>query len=87
MRLVRHIMSTEATRFDEETPLAELLEFFTGENATLAIIVGNNEPRGIVHCHALAALNDRLTAGHFAAAQPRTGHSSDLMVPDLALAD
>jgi two-component system, cell cycle response regulator len=87
VRLVRHVMSTDTTRFDEEMTLAELLDFFTGEDATLAIIVRNKQPRGLVHCHALAALNERLTAQQFAAAQPRTGTSADLVVPDLALAE
>jgi hypothetical protein len=80
-------MSTDVTRFDECTPLAELMEFFTGETATLAIIVRDKKPRGLVHCHALAALNERLTADHFASTKPRTGTSADLLVPDLAMAE
>jgi two-component system cell cycle response regulator len=87
VRLVRHVMSTDVTRFDECTPLAELMEFFTGETATLAIIVRDKKPRGLVHCHALAALNERLTADHFASTKPRTGTSADLLVPDLAMAE
>jgi two-component system cell cycle response regulator len=87
VKLVRHVMSTDVTRFDETTPLAELMEFFTGENATLAIIVHNKRPRGVVHCHALAALNERLTADHFASTKPRSGASEDLLVPDLAMAE
>jgi diguanylate cyclase (GGDEF)-like protein len=87
VRLVRHVMNTDATRFDETTPLAELMEFFTGESATLAIIVRDKKPRGLVHCQALAALNERLTADHFANAKPRTATSADLMVPDLAMAE
>lgn len=87
VRLVRHVMDTDVTRFDETTPLAELMEFFTGESATLAIIVRDKKPRGLVHCHALAALNERLTAEHFASSKPRTGTSVDLMVPDLAMSE
>jgi diguanylate cyclase (GGDEF)-like protein len=87
VRLVRHVMSTDVTRFDETTPLAELMEYFTGEAATLAIIVRDKKPRGLVHCHALAALNERLTADHFASTKPRTGTSADLLVPDLAMAE
>src|SRR5262245_3968679 len=86
-RLVRHVMNTDVTRFDETTPLAELMEFFTGESATLAIIVRDKKPRGLVHCQALAALNERLTADHFASTKPRTGASEDLLVPDLAMAE
>jgi two-component system, cell cycle response regulator len=87
VRLVRHLMSAEVTRFEEATPLGTLMEFFTGENASFAVIVRAKKPRGVVHCHALAALNERLTADHFAATQPRTGTSADLLVPDLALAE
>lgn len=87
VRLVRQVMSTDFPRFDETTPLAELLEFFTEETATLAVIVRDKRPRGLVHSHALAALNERLTADHFAASQPPTGTTADLIVPDLAMAD
>ena len=87
VRLVRHVMTTDVTHFDETTPLAELMEFFTGESATLAIIVRGKKPRGLVHCQALAALERRLTADHFASTKPRTATSADLMVPDLAMAE
>jgi diguanylate cyclase (GGDEF)-like protein len=87
VRLVRHVMTADVTRFDEETPLGELMEFFTGNNNTLAIIVRDKRPRGLVHCHALAALNERLTGDHFATPKPKTGTSEDLMVPDLAMAE
>jgi diguanylate cyclase (GGDEF)-like protein len=87
VRLVRHLMSTDLTRFEESTPLGTLMEFFTGENSSFAVIVRSKKPRGVVHCHALAALNERLTADHFAATQPRTGTSADLLVADLALAE
>ena len=37
MRLVRHVMSTELTRFDEQTPLAELMdERLSADNFTSA---------------------------------------------------
>jgi len=87
VRLVRHIMSTDVTRLDERTPLAELMEFFTGESATLAVIVRDKRPLGVVHCQALAALNERLTADQFASIKPRKGTSDDLLVPDLAMAE
>jgi diguanylate cyclase (GGDEF)-like protein len=87
VRLVRHVMSTDVHKFDEATPLAELMEFFTSENATQAIIVRGKQPRGLVHCHALVALNQSLAADQFAMTQPRTGTSADLLVPDLALAE
>ena len=80
-------MTSDVTQFDEETGLAELMDYFTGEGATLAVIVRNREPRGLVHCHALAALTEKLTPQQFASAEPKTGASTDLVVPDLALAD
>jgi diguanylate cyclase (GGDEF)-like protein len=87
VRLVRHVMSTDVSKFDETTPLADLMEFFTSENATQAVIVRGKLPRGLVHCHALVALNQQLTVDQFATTEPRTGTSADLLVPDLALAE
>jgi hypothetical protein len=80
-------MTSDVTRFDETAPLAELMEFFTGDSATLAIIVRDKCPRGLVHCHALASLNERLTADHFASSKAHGGGSEDLLVPDLAMAE
>jgi diguanylate cyclase (GGDEF)-like protein len=87
VKLVRHIMTTDVTKFDEKTPLAELMEFFTGESAALAVVVRDRKPKGLVHCQGLAALNERLTADHFHTTAPRTSTSEDLLVPDLAIAD
>jgi two-component system, cell cycle response regulator len=87
VRLVRHVMTTDVHRFEEETPLAELMEFFTGHSDTLAVIVRDKRPRGLVHCHALAALNERLTIDHFATPKPPTATSADLLVPDLTMAE
>ena len=87
VRLVRQVMTADAHRYDEETPLAELMEFFTGQSDTIAVIVRDKRPRGLVHCHALAALNERLTVEHFATAKPPTSTSADLLVPDLAMAE
>lgn len=87
VKLVRHVMTTDVTKFDEKTPLAELMEFFTGESAPLAVIVRDRRPKGLVHCQGLAALNERLTADHFHTTAPRTSTSEDLLVPDLAIAE
>jgi two-component system, cell cycle response regulator len=87
IRLVRQVMAGDAARFDEQTPLATLMEFFTGESHTLAVVVRDKKPRGLVHVHGLAALNERLTAEHFATTRPRTATSEDLLVPDLAMAE
>jgi diguanylate cyclase (GGDEF)-like protein len=87
VRLVRHVMTVDVAKFEESTPLASLLEFFTGEGAPLAIIQRDRRPRGIVHCQGLAALNEKLAARHFARAKPRTSTSDDLLVPELAVAE
>ena len=86
-RLLRHVLTTDVTKFDETTPLAELMEFFTGQSATLAVVVHDRRPKGLVTCQGLAALNDRLTADHFSVTAPRTSTSEDLLVPDLAIAE
>ncbi|HZN34727.1 MAG TPA: diguanylate cyclase [Pirellulaceae bacterium] len=87
VRLVRQVMSTEVTKFEEATPLSTLMEFFTGDGTPLAVVVRDKRPRGLIHCQGLASLNDRLTADHFVATKPRTGASEDLLVPDLAIAE
>lgn len=87
VRLVRHVMNPEISRFDETTPLAELMEFFTLDGAPLAVIVKNKRPLGLVHCQGLATLNERLTTDCFANQGVKTGASSDLVVPELALAE
>lgn len=87
VRLVRHLMSKDVARFDVDASLAELMEFFSGENSTLAVIVRDKEPQGLIYCHSLASLNERLTADHFASNQTSTGGSADLLVPDLAMAE
>jgi two-component system cell cycle response regulator len=87
VKLVRHVVTTDVTKFDELTPLSELMEFFTGGTAPLAVIVRDRRPKGLVHCQGLAALNERLTADHFHTTAPRTSTSEDLLVPDLAIAE
>jgi len=87
VKLVRHVVTTDVAKFDELTPLAELMEFFTGESAPLAVIVRDRRPKGLVYCQGLAALNERLTTDHFHTTGPRTSTSEDLLVPDLAIAE
>jgi diguanylate cyclase (GGDEF)-like protein len=87
VKLLRHILTADVAKFDELTPLSELMEFFTGDSATLAVIVRDRRPKGIVHAQGLAALNEQLTADHFATTAPRSNTSEDLLVPDLAVAE
>jgi two-component system cell cycle response regulator len=87
VKLLRHVITTDVTKFDELTPLSELMEFFTGESAQLAVVVRDRRPKGLVMCQGLAALNERLTADHFASSAPRSSTSEDLLVPDLAVVE
>ena len=87
VKLLRHILTTDVAKFDELTPLAELMEFFTGEAAPLAVIVRDRRPKGLVYCQGLAALNEQLASDRFSTTTPRTNTSEDLLVPDLAVAE
>ena len=87
VKLLRHILTTDVAKFDELTPLSELMEFFTGEAAPLAVIVRDRRPKGLVYCQGLAALNEQLASDRFATTAPRTNTSEDLLVPDMAVAE
>ena len=86
-RLVRHVMLTTVTRFEETAPLAELLEFFSHDEQTLAVVVRDKCPTGILHCQSLAALNERLTADHFLPESTPTHESDYLVVCDPCLTE
>ena len=47
VRSLRHVMTTDVTKFDEATPLAQLLEFFTGESGP----AGDHRPRPAAQGH------------------------------------
>jgi diguanylate cyclase (GGDEF)-like protein len=85
--LVRQVMLTTVTRFEETTPLAELLEFFSHDEQTLAVVVRDKCPTGILHCQSLAALNERLTADHFLPESTPTHESDYLVVCDPCLTE
>jgi len=87
VRLVRHVMNKEVARFDVDSPLADLIEYFTGESSSVVVIVRDREPLGLVYCHLLASLNERLNADYFAAHQTSSFGSADLLVPDTAVAE
>jgi two-component system, cell cycle response regulator len=87
VRLLRHHMTTDVPKFDESATLAELMEFFTGEHSSLAVILRDQRPSGLVYCQSLAALNERLVREHFTPALPFASTSDYLLVPDLTTAD
>lgn len=84
VRLMRHHMATDIARFDESATLAELMEFFTGEHTSVAVILRDQRPSGLVYCQSLAALNERLAREQFIPALPFAPTSEYLVVPDLS---
>ncbi|MFN0017986.1 MAG: diguanylate cyclase domain-containing protein [Pirellulaceae bacterium] len=87
VRLLRHHMTTDVPRFNESTTLAELMEFFTTEQSSVAVILREQRPTGLVYCQSLAALNEKLLREHFVPALPYAPSSEYLLVPDLTTAD
>jgi diguanylate cyclase (GGDEF)-like protein len=82
VRQVKQIMTADVPKFEESATLSELMEFFTGDGSSLAVVVRDRRPTGIVYCQALAALNERLTPKHFAPATPYSQASDYLITPD-----
>ena len=82
VRLLKQIMVADIPKFDESATLSELMEFFTGDGSSLAVIVRERRPTGIVFCQSLAALNERLTPKNFTPPTPYHPTSDYLMVPD-----
>lgn len=84
VRLVRHFMSKDVARFEENASLDELMEFFTGEQSSIAVIVRRERPVGIVHCQSLAGLNEPLSRNQFIPTSPFSTSSEYLMVPEVS---
>jgi len=82
VKLLKQVMNADVPKFEETATLSELMEFFTGDGSSLAVIVRDRRPTGIVYCQALAALNERLTPKNFAPATPYSQSSDYLIVPD-----
>lgn len=87
VRILRHYMAADVPRFDESATLAELMEFFTGEQSSVAVILRDQRPSGLVYCQSLAALNERLAREHFVPSVPFATTSEYLLVPDLTTVD
>lgn len=86
VRLVKHIMQTNFARFDEMTPLGEMMEHFTESEQDVAVVVRDRSPIGIVSCQGLTALNERLDVAAFQTAGVREG-SEFLLVPEVFSSD
>lgn len=73
----------EAAVYEEETTVQTLYEFFQRSDAERVEIVHAGRPTGFVTRGSLAALGERLTPEHFAAARPAAQSSEYLLVADL----
>lgn len=79
---VAEVMSTDVPKYDEETPLADLIRSFThGTHSTVAVTAGGR-PTGTVSTAALAALSEPLTTATFAPAGRYSPASDYLLVAD-----
>jgi diguanylate cyclase (GGDEF)-like protein len=87
IRLVRHVMTTDAPTFEEITSLTHLMEFLSIEGHELAVVVRDGKPLGTVTCQGLAALNDRLATDRFVPCGTATAESAYLVVADLPMAE
>jgi diguanylate cyclase (GGDEF)-like protein len=79
------IVDAEAPAFDERTPFAELLDFFTRDAAPFAIITSRGCPTGVVTAERLAALGKPASEDSFEAGQPYAATSDYLLVVDREL--
>jgi two-component system, cell cycle response regulator len=86
VRLVKHVMQTDFARFNETTPLGEMMEHFTESDQDMAVVVRDRCPVGLISCQGLAALNDRLDVAAFQPASAREG-SEFLLVPEIFSSD
>jgi two-component system cell cycle response regulator len=87
VRMLRHHMITDAPKFNESATLSELMEFFTAEQGSVAVVLRDQRPTGLVYCQSLAALNEPLAREHFVPVLPYATNSEYLLVPDLTTVD
>jgi two-component system cell cycle response regulator len=86
VRLVRHVMQTDYPKFSETTTLNEMMEHFADSDHDVAVVVRDQYPAGLVFCHGLAALNERLNVAAFQPAEVGAG-SEYLLVPEVYASD
>jgi hypothetical protein len=75
-------LTIDPPQFDEETSFASLMDFFTRDPRSLAVIKAGDRPTGIVTRGALAALSEPLTTETFAPRRPFSRTSDFLLVPE-----
>lgn len=79
---VVEVMSTEPASYEENTPFATLLDFFSHDARSAVVIVRDGRPTGLVSTAGLASLSEPLTTASFAPAGPYSAGSEYLPVPD-----
>jgi diguanylate cyclase (GGDEF)-like protein len=79
--IVREAMTLEVQTFTEDESLAALMEHFTRDNSSLAVVVADSKPVGFVTCNSLVALSRPVKC---LTVDAEYNDSSDyLLVPDL----
>ena len=80
---VRDVMTTDVQRFGEQEEFATLLDFFTRDERSLAVVVDAERPVGLITCNSLLAMSKPVTTGSLAPESQYSDTSEYLMVPDL----
>ncbi len=80
---ISEVTTNEVQRFEENTSFASLRSFFTQDTRSVAAIVRDGKPTGLVTPDDLAALTMPLTTETFAPASSCLAGSEYLLVPDL----
>ena len=79
---VAEVMSTDLVSYEEETPFATLMDFFSRDARPLVVIVREGRPTGLVSTASLAALSEPLTTTSLSAARPYSANSEYLLVTE-----
>jgi len=85
-RPLAEVMDAAPSVFEEDTPLATLLESFMQDAPSRAVITDRGKPTGIVSREQLATLSEAVTVDRFAPGKPCSSTSEYLVVLDRALA-
>ena len=80
------VLSMEFIQLDEATSFESLMDHFLGSSETLAVIVHQGLPAGVVTRETLSALIDPISADSFAPHSPFQPTSDYLLVPELCTA-
>ncbi len=84
---VAEVMDTDVSSFEEDAPLAELIDFFTHHAKSVVVAVRGGRPTGLVTTSGLASLSEPLSAATFASPAPCSSASAYLLVADPCAAD